>query len=269
MVEHNTGFAALERYFTVRAHGPLEQLFADSFGDLRSTAEPRHRLAIGRRLDRAFRVRWDGTTHSVVRADHEALYAATMAINEQAAAAGVERGLVLHGGCVEVDGRAVAFIGHSGSGKSTLTAAMVRDGHGYIADEVTAVDEDGFVQPFHRPIGMRPPGCRVLGISVPDGPFGTIYPLRVGTGWGSLSRGAALGAVMLIERGEGEPAATRLEPADALYRLTDQTLGSDGVESTLFRRLEGLVRRTPVMKLRYTTLDQAIALVRQTMTGID
>ena len=51
------------------------------------------------------------------------------------------RGLVpLHAGCVEINGRAVAFAGASGVGKSTLTAAFLRRGYRVLADDVTVVD---------------------------------------------------------------------------------------------------------------------------------
>lgn len=52
-----------------------------------------------------------------------------------------QRGLLpLHAGCVEIDGRAVAFAGHSGAGKSTLTTAFLRRGFPILADDVTVVD---------------------------------------------------------------------------------------------------------------------------------
>ncbi|WP_269747040.1 sulfotransferase domain-containing protein [Elstera litoralis] len=51
------------------------------------------------------------------------------------------RGLVpLHAGCVEINGRAVAFAGASGVGKSTLTAAFLRRGYRVLADDVTVVE---------------------------------------------------------------------------------------------------------------------------------
>lgn len=47
--------------------------------------------------------------------------------------------LVLHASVVEIDGRAVAFLGDSGSGKSTLAAAMHARGHRLVSDDVAAV----------------------------------------------------------------------------------------------------------------------------------
>lgn len=55
-----------------------------------------------------------------------------------------QRGLIpLHAGCVEVDGRAVAFTGMSGAGKSTLAAAFLRRGFRILADDILVVELDG------------------------------------------------------------------------------------------------------------------------------
>ncbi|WP_428249787.1 HPr kinase/phosphorylase [Ferrovibrio sp.] len=52
-----------------------------------------------------------------------------------------QRGLLpLHAGCVEIDGKAVAFAGHSGAGKSTLAAAFLRRGYHILADDITVLD---------------------------------------------------------------------------------------------------------------------------------
>jgi hypothetical protein len=45
----------------------------------------------------------------------------------------------LHAACVRVDGGAVALTGPPGSGKSTLAAALVRRGHGLLADDVCVI----------------------------------------------------------------------------------------------------------------------------------
>lgn len=47
---------------------------------------------------------------------------------------------VLHGSAVEVEGRALAFVGHSGMGKSTLTVAACAGGGRLIAEDVLSID---------------------------------------------------------------------------------------------------------------------------------
>lgn len=52
-----------------------------------------------------------------------------------------QRGLLpLHANCIEIGGRAVAFLGRSGAGKSTLAYWFQRSGHAVLADDVSAID---------------------------------------------------------------------------------------------------------------------------------
>ncbi|MGE4220718.1 MAG: HPr kinase/phosphorylase [Alphaproteobacteria bacterium] len=52
-----------------------------------------------------------------------------------------QRGLFpLHAAAVEIGGQAVAFAGDSGAGKSTLAAALSRQGHRLLADDVSIID---------------------------------------------------------------------------------------------------------------------------------
>lgn len=50
---------------------------------------------------------------------------------------------LLHASAVELGGRAVAFTGVSGMGKTSLTAQLVARGHGFVTDDVLAVETDG------------------------------------------------------------------------------------------------------------------------------
>ena len=63
-----------------------------------------------------------------------------------------QRGLLpLHANAVEIDGRAVAFMGESGAGKSTLAAWFHRRGYRIIADDVCVVGFDDQGEPFAAP----------------------------------------------------------------------------------------------------------------------
>jgi hypothetical protein len=55
-----------------------------------------------------------------------------------------QKGLLpLHANAIEIDGRAVAFMGESGSGKSTLAALLHDAGHRVIADDICVLRFDG------------------------------------------------------------------------------------------------------------------------------
>lgn len=63
-----------------------------------------------------------------------------------------QRGLLpLHANCVEIGGKAFAFMGQSGAGKSTLAAWFHDRGHRVIADDVCVVRFDEAGRPFASP----------------------------------------------------------------------------------------------------------------------
>lgn len=63
-----------------------------------------------------------------------------------------QRGLLpLHANAVEIDGKAVAFMGASGEGKSTLAAWFHDQGHRVIADDVCVVRNGDVERPYALP----------------------------------------------------------------------------------------------------------------------
>lgn len=59
--------------------------------------------------------------------------------------------LPLHANAVEIEGKAVAFMGHSGAGKSTLAAWFHDRGFRLLADDVCVVTFDAAGQPYASP----------------------------------------------------------------------------------------------------------------------
>ncbi len=86
----------------------------------------------------------------------------------------IQRGeLVLHASAVEVEGRAVAFVGPRGHGKSTMAAAMVARGHHLVSDDVLTVDfrsEPGrpHVVPGYPQVKLWPDAAEALGYEPED-----------------------------------------------------------------------------------------------------
>lgn len=63
-----------------------------------------------------------------------------------------QRGLLpLHANSVEIEGKALIFMGHSGAGKSTLAAWFHEEGYRIIADDVSVIGFDGEGRPTVRP----------------------------------------------------------------------------------------------------------------------
>jgi hypothetical protein len=61
----------------------------------------------------------------------------------------------VHAGVVGWKGKAIVIPGKSFSGKTTLVSELVRQGAEYYSDEYAVFDENGFVHPFARRLGVR------------------------------------------------------------------------------------------------------------------
>lgn len=167
---------------------------------------------------------------------------------------------VLHAGTFVVDGAAVAVSGTSGAGKSTTVAAAVRAGHGFLSDEVCAIDTESLmVRSYHRPIGLRAGGSAAIGVPIPEpiDDYAFVYPWRVGT-TGRLSAAAPLSLVAFVNRQPGPVEVVELSPADALARLAGNTLAAAGRQRAMFRRFEHIARTVRVVELRYADVHAAV-----------
>jgi hypothetical protein len=153
--------------------------------------------------------------------------------------------LCFHGGAVQIGRKVVLLPGAVGSGTSTVTAALVRRGAGYVADQVAVFDlARGAVPPYLRPIGTTPPADPA---SIP----GVV-----------LSRGGALGMVVSPVHVPGSP--TRVEQrtdADAVRLLLDTTYAFEALGADGFLALVALARRVPVYRVQYGDLDAACEVV--------
>ena len=63
---------------------------------------------------------------------------------------------VLHGSCVEREGKAYVFAAKTNTGKSTLVAELSRNCYNYISDDYAIIDKTGrSITPLHLPIKLR------------------------------------------------------------------------------------------------------------------
>jgi hypothetical protein len=63
--------------------------------------------------------------------------------------------IFVHAGVVAYAGRGIVIPGLSFAGKTTLVAALVRAGAVYYSDEYAAIDENGLVHAYARPLSIR------------------------------------------------------------------------------------------------------------------
>jgi hypothetical protein len=62
--------------------------------------------------------------------------------------------LVIHGNAIRFGDECVIFAGASGIGKSTLAAAFVKRGYQILADDLSVIDEHGYVQPSYPQVKL-------------------------------------------------------------------------------------------------------------------
>ncbi len=267
-------FRALDFVFDIR--GPIEivALFDDIFADLATDAAPAATIDVtpprrtwSGRDDWRVGCRPDPVRHG----DLAAAVAFVIDETSHRAVRSATSGVAIHAAAVATPAGVIALTGPSGSGKSTLAAAAARHGLGYVADEVTMVDRDLGVRPFHRPIGLRADGAAALGLDVPaasDGRFDDVYPYRPPSE--SLVDGGRLVGICLVEVGDSADTGTvEVRPAEALVELASGTLGNAADDDRdWFRRLTAIVQAVPVARLRFADATTGLGLLSSFASSI-
>ncbi len=142
--------------------------------------------------------------------------------------------LVLHASAVEVDGGALAFVGHSGQGKTTLATLFCAAGHPLVTDDVLPVTvsdrDDVTCVPGGILLRVRPKAEAVIDHFATDVPRGLTADGRHGvspqlTGAARLQLRAAV--IPLPDREHTHCSSRRLPPVEAMMTLTQ------------FQRIEG------------------------------
>jgi len=227
-------FAFLDHRVVVVSDDPaLVALVEDLYAPLRVDAAPEHLLALGR-ADGPEGAGWfaaaDGTVLVRSAAPGVAFSHLIFAANQQAIddTAGVR----LHAAAAVRDEQAIVLPGVMNAGKSTLVAGLVQRGWAYLTDEVVALDADGRVRPYARPLS--------LGTASPIRPWDWQAPAEArrflgssglvpAAALGPVARGpAAIAAVVLPGYVRDAPVTVEhLDPADAVMAIAAQTFHVD------------------------------------------
>jgi hypothetical protein len=147
----------------------------------------------------------------------------------------------VHAGVVGVGDQAIVLPGRSFAGKTTLVAALVEAGAEYWSDEYAALDADGLVHPYPKPLSVRINDTRAteerpvesLGGRAGDRPLPVAViaftSYRPGATWTQRSCTVGEGAVKLLEhsiaarsRPEQVLAAVRRAATDAVVLEGDR-----------------------------------------------
>src|SRR4051794_36722295 len=118
----------------------------------------------------------------------------------------------VHAGVVAFDERAIVIPGPTFSGKTTLVAECVRAGAVYYSDDLAALDLDGLVHPYPKPLSMR-----VNGFSQIDHDVATL-------GGTAGTRAIPVGSIIFAQYRPGASWRPRhVSPGDAVLALLANT----------------------------------------------
>jgi hypothetical protein len=175
------------------------------------------------------------------------------------------RGLtVLHATCVAYGDLAVAFVGASGAGKSTLAMSAVQNGARLLADDCLVLDrrEAGFdVLASYAGSRLWSDSATALAVD-PDGSLVNATGksrLRVDAAVSSGTR-VRLAAVFVLERGADEISVDHMDPAQAFWRLGENSYVYDGRQHG-FDGVGSIVDTTAICRLRYPTAYASLPAV--------
>jgi hypothetical protein len=166
------------------------------------------------------------------------------------------RSVMLHAaGLADDDGHVLVLVAPSGHGKTTAAVSLATRGLGYVTDETVAIDPDGSVVPYPKPVAF-------VDEASPTGPKMQHSPDALGMGVAPPH--LRLSRLLLINRQpdlSGAPRIERRELIDGLLDLIRQTSSL----ALLSRPLQTLCRivdmSAGIYALTYAEIDEAVPLL--------
>ncbi|THD84750.1 PqqD family peptide modification chaperone [Aliigemmobacter aestuarii] len=183
--------------------------------------------------------------------------------------------LSLHCGAVRIDGRLVAFTGPARAGKSTLIARLAFEpGMAVFCDDVLPVDPQGHGVALGCAPRLRLPLPDGVSDAFRAGVKGALalrddrYGYVVTESLAAHGQTAPLGAVVLLSREPGAPARlSRLDRARAMQTMLLQNMADMADIGTEVARIDALTRDLTCLRLVYSDLEEAVALIRRAFSG--
>ncbi|GAA4116945.1 hypothetical protein GCM10022415_14350 [Knoellia locipacati] len=162
--------------------------------------------------------------------------------------------VLLHAAGLESRGRAVALVGPSGAGKSTAALVLGRE-LGYLSDETVAVEPDGIVSPYPKPVSV---------VTDPGAPWDKHEEGPDALGLREVGGTAYLQAVVVLERDPVRevPELAPLPLVDAAIAVIAQSSSLTLLDRPLHRLAELLSRSDGPYVLRYGEIAHCVDLVR-------
>lgn len=158
------------------------------------------------------------------------------------------------------DGRVIVLVGPSGRGKTTASRALGQN-LGYVSDETVAMDADGRVYPYRKPL------------SIIEGGFPKVQRAPSDLALGALpDADLHLAAIVLLDRREDagdEPVIETLDLGDALEELVAQTSYLPDLDRPLQRIAALIAPLGGVRRVTYREAESLAAIVDDLVAPVD
>ncbi len=179
-------------------------------------------------------------------------------------------GLFLHGSAVVIDGTAVAFLGLSRSGKTTLAAALAKQGHALLTEDVielTAIPSGFALHPKASALRLFSDSAAYLLGQDPSAP-GSVFKQSIPASAGIAVHDEAVPLARIYFLGQDHDAALAIRqtgPADALREMLKHSFILDVEDkqrlNAHFCRIAGLSEKIPCFTLDYPRRYSELARV--------
>jgi len=185
--------------------------------------------------------------------------------------------LGLHCGAVRINGHLVALTGPARAGKSTLISRLTAEPDMTVfCDDILPVLQDGLA----FGLGLAPRLRLPLPATVTDafrthvdrymGPSDRRYGYLCGPNTAPHGTRAPLSAFIVLARGTDGPARLhRMEASEAVQHLVRQNISAPGEGTAHFDQVTRLAESLLCLKMVYSDLEDAVALLRAAFGGAD
>lgn len=159
----------------------------------------------------------------------------------------IGRLLMFHAGAVShpTTGRSLVFVAAGGTGKTTMCRLLGRH-YGYLSDETVAVDQQGRILPYPKPLSLRRDGAELPKLEASPDELRLAVPRTA----------ASVGRLVVLRRmpteESGLPALQEMSLMDALVALAPQTSSLRRLDRPLDRLASAIDDTGPVLTVRYT-----------------
>lgn len=190
-----------------------------------------------------------------------------------------ERGLVIHAAALAQDGNAVILSGQGGSGKSTLAAQLTADGLTYLTDEVIeACDERhrSVIHTFPRSIFLKRGSSFLWKKRLPEIDSPRFLKFYDDAAWidpqlfnpQTLPAAQGLPRLIIFPRyvQDAPLRAARLTQGETLFHILQNATNARNLPRHSMDAATTLAQRVTAYTLTYSNLDEASALIRDSLT---